>query len=783
MKPNNVCRLILFLLLLSRFGQTFSQNEVKDSLLKVIQTATVDTVRISAQKSLLDYLDHDAEWTVVNTAIQSECREKIKTEKGARLAFFKEAYAVTLSNEGIVVGKGGDRDKAKKLFEEALSHFRSIKNLKGEGTVLNNLAFNYNRQGNIPKAIEIYSNALVIFRKINSIENLGQTLLNLGSISYNLNQAQETLDYLLEAEGYLKQSKDPKVLSRCYLNLSSVYRSKQDSVKMFYYMDKATEILERMNDNEGLGFAYNNMATYYKEKKNYSQAKILVIKGLEVRKLTGDKKNIASSLNNYAGILAGEGNWDSVKIVLDQANEIGVSIKSPEILQNNHDEFYKYYQKKQDNGLALDHYKKYIVFRDSLQNDKNKKLSIKQNMQFEFEKKEALLMIEQEKQNLANREKLQLQQLQYDYDRKQRELNTKTEMSALAMKEELRRKQLMFENKAQQDKIKSESDRKEFSLQENIKRQELENRNQRTLTYFFIIAFGVMCALAFFIFRGLQQNKKARQIIELQKEKAEEQTIQIREKQKEIVDSITYAKRLQDAILPPVSLLKLHLPEHFIFYQPKDIVAGDFYWLETADDSVLIAAADCTGHGVPGAMVSVVCSNALNRTVKEFGITRPGELLDKVRDLVIETFQKSESEVRDGMDISLLNLKRNKEKITVQWAGANNPLWFVRKISGEMESIKPDKQSIGRSDTPVPFRTVELEMEKSDTLFLLSDGFADQFGGDKGKKFKYKQLQAFLLSNIHLSMEEQKAKLHDELISWKGGLEQVDDILIIGIRL
>jgi len=255
----------------------------------------------------------------------------------------------------------------------------------------------------------------------------------------------------------------------------------------------------------------------------------------------------------------------------------------------------------------------------------------------------------------------------------------------------------------------------------------------------------------------------------------------IEEKNKDITASIRYAKRLQDAILPPLSIIKEHLPESFVLYKPKDIVAGDFYWLEKTGDSILIAAADCTGHGVPGALVSVVCSNALNRTVKEFKITEPGKILDKVRELVVETFAKSEDSVQDGMDISLASLTPTKGGIELQWAGAYNSLWYVQ--DGKMHEVAAAKQPIGKVDGPLPFNTHSLNLKKGDTLYLFTDGYADQFGGPKGKKFKYKQLQELILANASKPMEEQQKLLEHTLESWKGKLEQVDDILIIGIHV
>jgi serine phosphatase RsbU (regulator of sigma subunit) len=253
------------------------------------------------------------------------------------------------------------------------------------------------------------------------------------------------------------------------------------------------------------------------------------------------------------------------------------------------------------------------------------------------------------------------------------------------------------------------------------------------------------------------------------------------------------------------------LVDSFILYKPRDIVAGDFYWLETIRNSksetVLFAVADCTGHGVPGAMVSVVCSGALNRSVKEFHLTQPGEILDKVRELVLETFSKSEREVKDGMDISLCLL--DLQKLELKWAGANNPLWIFRKSTTYIESfstnpnedpakvnvenkalesheiieLKPDKQPIGATEKPAPFTTQSVKLMKGDILYMSTDGYADQFGGHKGKKFKDSNMKKFLLEICTQPMEKQSKLLDDQIETWKGSLEQVDDICVAGVRI
>jgi len=271
---------------------------------------------------------------------------------------------------------------------------------------------------------------------------------------------------------------------------------------------------------------------------------------------------------------------------------------------------------------------------------------------------------------------------------------------------------------------------------------------------------------------------RTREVV-LEKEKVEE-------KNREILDSIIYAKRIQAAILPSSKLVKEYLTQSFILYQPKDIVAGDFYWMhvsETQPDLIIFAAADCTGHGVPGAMVSVVCNNGLNRSVREYGITDPGKILDKTREIVIDEFEKSDEEVKDGMDISLcaLNLKTQQ----MAWAGANNPLWIIQTRDGEtkLQEIKPDKQPIGKYAKQKPFTTHHIQLEKGDLIYIFTDGYQDQFGGEKGKKFKAASFKELILRIHQLPVENQKEEIQQVFDYWKGSFEQLDDICIIGVRI
>lgn len=255
----------------------------------------------------------------------------------------------------------------------------------------------------------------------------------------------------------------------------------------------------------------------------------------------------------------------------------------------------------------------------------------------------------------------------------------------------------------------------------------------------------------------------------------------VEEKNKEIIDSINYAKRLQDAIIPSDKEFSNAFPDAFVLYRPKDIVAGDFYWMHREADRTLFAVADCTGHGVPGAIVSVVCSNALNRTVEEFGITEPGKILDRARELIQASFETSAGEVKDGMDVCLIAY--NHETGKVSYAGANNPLWLYNPASGELQEYKATKQPVGFVDKPRPFESHTLSPQPGEVLYLFSDGYADQFGGERGKKFKSSNMKKLLGSVCDLPMGEQLRTLTIQFDEWKGNLEQLDDVCLVGIRV
>ncbi|MBL4625442.1 MAG: SpoIIE family protein phosphatase, partial [Flavobacteriales bacterium] len=306
-----------------------------------------------------------------------------------------------------------------------------------------------------------------------------------------------------------------------------------------------------------------------------------------------------------------------------------------------------------------------------------------------------------------------------------------------------------------------------------------------------------------------QKEKLERQVAERTKELVEEkEKVEkineevllkneiIEEKNTEIMDSIEYAKGIQEAILPSEEKMKKYLPQSFVLFRPKDVVSGDFYWMEHKDDISFFTAADCTGHGVPGAFVSMVGANGLNRAVNGYNLREPNKILDLLRELVEETFQAR----KDGMDVGLCALHHTTNEI--HFSGANNPLWVIRpggnnlvvngfevepslELEQNLFEVKADKQPVGSFDHAKPFSNHIVQLQKGDSIYVFTDGYPDQFGGPKGKKFMSKSLKKLLISIYDLPMEKQRDILDQNILDWmcESANEQIDDICIFGVQL
>jgi tetratricopeptide (TPR) repeat protein len=766
MKFNKKYLYFCFLLVFT-YSAGFTKGHVIDSLRRAVTLQKDDTGKVNTL-ILLAYRLH---FTKPDSTI-SLAREAATL--AAKLGW-KKGLAQANASEALGNYVKGDYTNALSIFSKALKMAEEIGDKYVQANILTNTGNVYKDQGDYPEALDYYLKALRLKEEIGNKLGQASTLGNLGVV-YN-----EQGDYPKALEFYLKSLKigeevgNKSVQSSALCNIGNVYYEQSDYYKALDYYYKALKMSEEMGDKIGIVTDLINIGSVYKDRADLAQARHEIagsdslykkaletnLKGMKITEELGDKNALSNVLGNLGGIYYEKAN------TAHSTHDFAGS-----------DSLYK---------KSLDYYLQALKINQEIGNKKGHAnnlsniaaLDIKTGKYKESEAylKDAIALDSSigELDDLRQGEIL-ISEL-YDSTGQYKPALTWYQ-KAMALKDTLFSKD---KNKALTRKeMTYEFEKKEAAEKAE---QDIKDARQRIIVWSVLSGLLLVIVFAGFIFRSLRITRKQKNLIGKQKTEVEHQKQLVEEKNKDILDSINYAKRLQDAILPPLSIIKQYLPESFVLYKPKDIVAGDFYWLERAGDTILIAAADCTGHGVPGALVSVVCSNALNRTVKEFKITEPGRILDKVRELVVETFEKSENNVQDGMDISLaaISPKPGANSVEVQWSGANNALWYMQ--NSEMKEVIPDKQPIGKYYNAIAFNTHNLKLQKGDTLYLFTDGYADQFGGEKGKKFKYAQLSDKLKAISDKSMVEQKQELERVFEGWRGKLEQVDDVLVIGIRI
>lgn len=636
----------------------------------------------------------------------------------------KNGVAKSLNNIGLVNRVRSKYFDAINYYNQSLKIKKEVGDKKGIASTLNNIGSIHQIQGNYDQAIEHYSKSRKISEAVGNKKGVAKSLNNIGLINVTFKNFQRGIEFYEKSLKIKEELGDKKGVTSSLMNIGSAYAQKEEYKKAIEYFNKSLKIQEKLGDKKGIAASYNNLGRAYKYLGQFDKAYDYFVKGLSIRKQIDDKVGIALSLMSIGKINLKKNNY---QLALDQSsNALEIARKAgalPET-QKAAELLWKINKKLGNFKEALIMYERYIQTRDTLESEENQKSVIRQQFKYQYEKQATADSVK-----AAERAKV-----------KDAELTAE----------------------------KAEN-----------KRHQIEAQQQRQQKYFLYSGLSVALIFGAFIFNRFRLTKRQNGIIEKQKDQVGEAYTKLEEKNTEILDSITYAKRIQSAILPPEKMVEEHLWNSFVFYKPKDIVAGDFYWMEPTPEGVLFAACDCTGHGVPGAMVSVVCNNSLNRSVREFGLREPGEILDKTRELVIQEFIKSEEVVKDGMDVAICKLKGN----TLQYAGAHNPLWIIRKGASEIEQIKANKQPIGEFENPLPFSTHSVNLNPGDSIYLFSDGFSDQFGGEKGKKFKAVNFKKLLLSIQEEPMQQQRRLLKEAFENWKGDIEQLDDVCVIGVQV
>ncbi len=653
-------------------------------------------------------------------------------------------------------------DFSAEIGEEAIALSEELKYIKGMLKAMSFTGVAYRNLGNYPKAFDMYFIQLEMSQKHNSPEDESYANINIANLYIYQKKPDEAIKMLKEALRINKELKNKKQEAYVELNLGRSYILKEDYENAENHLERAILLRQELGDSEGMGIARKYMGDILFNQELFSGAFAAYSDALQAVSANTDKDFHSDVLNKIALIYIQMNDPKQALVNAQSSLSIATNANVKPRIKDACGTLGKTYALLGEWKKAFDYQSVYIAYYDSLSNDDiNNRIA---DIKFEIEKKQ------KEKEHVieSKRKETEIKLLQ------EQERANQTIKYAMAGGLVLFTG-LMFVL------LRTSRIRKQKNKILNQQKTEIENQN-------YLI-------------------NKQKEEVELQRNEAELQKQIVEEKNKEILDSITYAKRIQTAILPTEKYFKQHLPDSFVMYLPKDIVAGDFYWLEKAHDWVLFAAADCTGHGVPGAMVSVVCNNALNRAVREYGLRKPGEILNKTRQIVIQEFSKSESAMRDGMDISLCALSLSDR--VMHWAGANNPVWIINESRKNWPSesvvfgdnaigaeIKGDKQPIGSYAAEKPFANHSMQLEKGDTVYIFTDGFQDQFGGNEGtgKKYKAKKLKDFLISIRQVGMMQQRALLIKEFETWRKcgqkdslgnsiEIEQLDDVCIIGVRI
>ena len=572
----------------------------------------------------------------------------------------------------------------------------------------------YTRQGEYETSISYYIDASEMASQAKDTFLLSQSYSNIGAIQFYIENFDKAIEYFKKSQQIKEAIGTPKQIAEGLSNIGETYRNIEQLDSAITYLNRSYSIFKDINYTNGLATSLNNIGNIYAQQKDYYKAIDFYERSL-VHKYTMNKpRDLAVACNNLGEMYFKLKSYNKSLKYHQFSEEYALKSQSLIDIKIAYKGLSKLYEQNKNWETSLEYFKQYSKLSDSL--------------------------INVEKANsVANFE------IKYQTIEKAKEI---VKLEAEKEKERL------------------------YSIQKELEVVNIQKENEFK-TILNISSIVVLLLLAIVVLIIMKRNKERKNDNAVLTTKNHE----IETKNRDIMDSIKYAKRIQNAILPPNKIVKEFLHDSFIYYKPKDIVAGDFYWLEHKEHKVLFAAADCTGHGVPGAMVSVVCSNGLNRSVREHGITDPGKILDKTRDIIIQEFEKSEEVVNDGMDIALCCLEGN----TLSYAGAHNPLWIIR--NGKLLETKANKQPIGKFDKLLPYTTHTFELEPNDTFYIFSDGYVDQFGGEKGKKFKAKAFKELLISIQDKSMVEQKEKLDQVFESWKGDLEQIDDVCVIGVRM
>jgi len=767
---------ILFIIFISVFvfkSPIYSQNKTMDSLNLALKNAKHDTIRLNIIMELCELCEikDNLKYGLLASSIADRLISKSKSNREKEYYIQKKsiAYNIISVYYEVVLDK---KDSIEFYKQKSVDLAKISNNLELINDQINGLAEMYRRENLYTKAMKIYTDGL---KTAELNQDKKATIFNLKGISdtySRMHNNQKALDYELKVLKISEEIGEIEEIPWIYLNLGSKYSNLKNYKLAISYFLKSYNIITRTKNAQGNLRPIFEIARAYNNLKNYAEARNYFFKALKITNEAYRGDSIVKGvINSEIGeIYFNEKNYTKAL----EYKLHGISLINS---KSDGDAFLPYLTIGQV-YLALKKYdlaEKNVLFAKRIAEDRKDLHNLKAVAK-------TLHDIFKAKGNnsKANEYLVQFYQLKDSLDK-------------VGNAEELLYKELNYENEKNELKLKAEQDIKDKSAKEEKQKQQL---------IIFTVALILLIVLIFsaLLFKRFRLTNKQKGIIEQQKHLVEE-------KHKEITDSINYAERIQRTFLATDELLNKHLHNYFILFKPKDVVSGDFYWADTLPNcNFVLATADSTGHGVPGAIMSLLNITSLEKAVEH--LTNPSEILNHTRQTIISRLKRDGSAEggKDGMDCSVIVFDFKNKQLHI--AAAHNPVWIIRKRHCEGDSlkqsqtideiaslprndeslelieIKPDKMPVGKHDRDQEsFTSHSIQINEGDIIYTLTDGFPDQFGGEKGKKFMSKNLKELLLANAHLPMQQQKELLNNTFNNWVGDLEQVDDVTLIGIKI
>ncbi len=689
-------------------------NPVLDSLKIELKNAKHDTARCNILNSMIEEESDYAVWSKYNEELLKITESKLKKTK--------------------------QKDPEYKLYQKYFAD------------ALNNVGYLAEQIGDITKAIDYYGRSLKIQEDIGNKQGIALSLNNIGAIYFNLGDIPSALDYQGRSLKIQEDIGNKYGIAQSLNNIGTIYNSQSDFPKVLEYYGRSLKIFEEIGHKQGIATTLNNIGLIYSNLGDIPKALDCHGRSLKIKEEIGDKDGTAYSLSNIGMIYYKQGEVSKALDYQSRGLRIREDIGDKDGIAYSLNIIGGIYFKQKNYSKALENVNQSMKVSKEIgypQNIRNAAFQLNQIYKATGNHKLALenyVLYIQMRDSINNIETQKVSiklQTQYEYDKKK------------AVEDEKHTAEL----KVQDEKAQADKKRKNIII---------------------VTVSVVLLLVAFFsvlLYNRFKTTQQQKQIIEAKEKETQYQKNIIEEKQKEIVDSINYAKRIQYTLLAHDEFLNENLKDYFVYFQPKDIVSGDFYWATKHNNKFYLAVCDSTGHGVPGAFMSLLNIGFLSEAINEKGLEKPNEVFDYVRSKLTETISKEGQ--KDGFDGILVCFDQKNGSIT--YAAANNKP--ILTTNGELNELEFDRMPVGVGERKDEFKLHEINVNKGDMLYLYTDGYADQFGGPKGKKFKYKQLNDLLLASSTSDVELQKENLKTNFNSWKGNLEQVDDVCIIGIKL